>query len=104
MNATPEATMETTGAVGDSPLIPKTRPFYWSVRRELWENRSIYMAPVAAAGVVLFGFAITAFGLPQRRMNALALESAAQRAAIETAYDLAALMIMFTVFIVGIFY
>jgi hypothetical protein len=88
----------------DSPLIPKTQPFYWSVRRELWENRSIYMAPLAAAGVILFGFGITAFGLPQRRMNALALESTAQRAAIETSYDLAALMIMFTVFIVGFFY
>ena len=29
---------------------------YWSVRRELWENRSIYVAPLAAAAVVLFGF------------------------------------------------
>ena len=29
---------------------------YWSVRRELWENRSIYIAPLAVAGVILFGF------------------------------------------------
>ncbi len=104
MNGTPETTMEATGAVGVSPLTPKTRPFYWSVRRELWENRSIYMAPLAAAGVVLLGFGITAFGLPQRRMAALALEPTAQRAAIETSYDVAAMMVMFTVFIVGIFY
>lgn len=82
----------------------KIRPFYWSVRRELWENRSIYIAPLIAAGVVLFGFGITAFGLPQRRLNALALESGRQRAAIELPYDAAAMMIMFTVFIVGIFY
>ena len=81
-----------------------TRPFYWSVWRELWENRSIYIAPLAAAGVVLFGFGITAFRLPQLRMNALALESTRQRAAIEMPYDIAAMMIMFTVFIVGIFY
>ena len=33
-----------------------TRAFYWSVRRELWEHRSIYMGPVIAAGVVLTGF------------------------------------------------
>ena len=77
-----------------------TRPFFWSVRRELWENRSIYMAPLIAAGVVLFGFGITAFGLPQRRLNALALESARQRAAIELSYDAAAMMIMFTAFFV----
>ncbi|HEY5413067.1 MAG TPA: hypothetical protein VIJ94_20320 [Caulobacteraceae bacterium] len=35
--------------------LGKTRPFYWSVRRELWENRAIYLAPLIAAGVVLFG-------------------------------------------------
>ncbi len=33
-----------------------TRPFYWSVRRELWENRSIYIAPLIVAAVILFGF------------------------------------------------
>jgi ABC-2 type transport system permease protein len=91
-----------------APIVPAatsaTRPFYWSVRRELWENRSIYFAPLIAAGVVLFGFGITAFRLPHLRLNALALESAAQRAAIETPYDIAAMMIMFTAFIVGIFY
>jgi ABC-2 type transport system permease protein len=86
-----------------APFLP-TRPFFWSVRRELWENRSIYLAPLIAAGVVLFGFGMTAFGLPRLRRNALALESARMRAAIEMPYDAAAMMIMFTVFIVGIFY
>ena len=85
-------------------LISPTRPFFWSVRRELWENRSIYFAPMVTAGVILFGFGITAFGLPQRRLNALAFESARQRAAIELPYDAAAMMIMFTAFIVGVFY
>ena len=77
---------------------------FWSVRRELWENRSIYMAPLIAGGVVLFGFAITAFGLPERRHNALALEPTRMRAAIELSYDAAAMMIMFAAFIVGVFY
>src|SRR5438874_2635080 len=86
------------------PPMSATRALFWSVRRELWENRSIYMAPLIAAGVVLFGFGITAFGLPQRRLNALLLESARQRAAIELSYDAAAMMIMFTAFIVGVFY
>ena len=89
--------------IAAAPFLP-TRPFFWSVRRELWENRSIYLAPLIAAGVVLFGFGITAFGLPRLRLNALALESARRRAAIEMPYDAAAMMIMFTVFIVGIFY
>ena len=82
-----------------------TRPFYWSVRRELWENRSIYIAPLIAAGVVLFGFVITrvrsaaSVGATRWRSN-----PAQQRAAIEMPYDIAAMMIMFTAFIVGIFY
>ena len=41
-----------------STLAP-TRPFYWSVRRELWENR-IYIAPLVVAGVLLFGFLLGA--------------------------------------------
>jgi len=86
-----------------APILP-TRPFFWSVRRELWENRSIYLAPLIAAGVVLFGFGITALSLPRLRANALALESVRQRTAIELPYDGAAMMIMFTAFIVGVFY
>jgi ABC-2 type transport system permease protein len=85
-------------------LLSATRPFYWSVRRELWENRSIYLAPLIAAAVVIFGYGMTAFDLPRLRRNALALESTRMRAAIELPYDAAAMMIMFTVFIVGIFY
>jgi ABC-2 type transport system permease protein len=95
-----EAPMNSTPGQNPNPI----RPFYWSVRRELWENRSIYMAPLVAAGVVLFGFGMTAFNLPQLRRNALALEPARMRAAVELPYDAAAMMIMFTVFIVGIFY
>ena len=81
-----------------------TRPFYWSVRRELWENRSIYIAPLVAAGVVVLGSALTAFSLPGRRRLALLLDPTRQRAAVEMPYDIAAMMIMFTAFIVGIFY
>jgi ABC-2 type transport system permease protein len=95
---------ETAGEITDPSYNRPTQPFFWSVRRELWENRSIYLAPVAAAAVVLFGFGITAYRLPQLRMNALALESVRQRSAIEVPYDIAAMMIMFTVFIVGIVY
>src|SRR3954463_12371733 len=85
-------------------LVSATRPFYWSVRRELWENRSIYMAPLIAAGVVLFGCIVTMFRLPQMRRAALLLESTRQRAAVEMPYDAAAMMIMFTAFIVAVFY
>jgi ABC-2 type transport system permease protein len=101
-NNVPESSLDA-NPVAPAP-IPPTQPFFWSVRRELWENRSIYLAPLIAAGVVLFGFMITAYRLPQLRRNALALDPKRMRVAIELPYDAAAMMIMFTVFIVGIFY
>src|SRR4051794_21800864 len=90
--------------VSSSASASPIRPLYWSVRRELWENRSIYIAPMVAAGVVLFGFVITAFHMPTLRRAALALEPTRMRAAMETPYDIAAMMIMFTSFVVGVFY
>src|SRR6266852_1942355 len=81
-----------------------TWPFYWSVRRELWENRSIYVAPLIVAVVQVFGFAISTIGLAERRRAVLLLEPAQQRAHIEQPYNLAAMMMIFTVFIVGVFY
>ena len=39
----------------------RTRPFYWSLRRELWENHALWIAPLAVAGVILFGFSISLF-------------------------------------------
>ena len=45
-------------------LISPTRPMYWSVRRELFEYRSICVAPLAVAGLFLFGYSISAIRLP----------------------------------------
>src|SRR4029453_3198271 len=81
-----------------------TRPFYWSVWGELWENRSIYIAPLIVAAVQVFGFAISTIGLAERRREGLLFAPAIQRARIEMPYDLAAMMMIFTVFIIGVFY
>jgi ABC-2 type transport system permease protein len=80
------------------------RPLYWSVWRELWENRSIYIAPLIVAAFQVIGFAISTIGLAERRRAVLLLDPAQQGALIEQPYDLAAMMMIFTVFIVGVFY
>ena len=80
------------------------QPFYWSVRREVWENRSIYIAPLIVATVVLFGFLISTIGLPERRQAVLMLDPAKAQAAIEAPYTMAAIMLILTAFIVGVFY
>src|SRR5450631_3663168 len=84
--------------------MTETRPLYWSVRRELWENRSIYLAPLLVAGAALFGFAINAIGLPERRRALLLLDPPEQRAHIVASYENTALIIMLTAFLVGVFY
>ncbi len=85
-------------------ILSAWRPLYWSVQRELWENRSIYIAPLVVAGVYLFGFLISMITLPHRMRDAMALDAAKQQAAIEQPYDFAALLIMGTTLIVAIFY
>jgi ABC-2 type transport system permease protein len=76
-----------------------TRPFYWSVRRELWENRSVAIVPLAVAAVALFGFLIATIG------RALATPDLVQRRAVlGEPYHFVSALIMGAAFIVGIFY
>jgi ABC-2 type transport system permease protein len=104
MNTPSDNALESTGVSAHGYSSSATRPFYWSVRRELWENRSIYAAPLIVAIVVLFGFLVSTIGLPERRQAVLLLEPAKARAAIEMPYNVAAMMLIFTAFIVGVFY
>jgi ABC-2 type transport system permease protein len=87
-----------------SPAAVAPRPMYWSVRRELWENRSIYVAPLLVAAVVMFGFVISTIGMPQRRRATLLLAPAQQHTTIEMPFDVAAFMLIATAFVIGIFY
>src|SRR6266436_5111210 len=76
-----------------------TQPMYWSVQRELWENRSIYLAPLAVAAVVLFGFLIATIG------RAMSTPDPARKAAVlAEPNSFAAMLAMLTAFIVGMFY
>jgi ABC-2 type transport system permease protein len=100
-NAIPESHLESQSVV--PAAIPATRLLYWSVRRELWENRSIYIAPLAAAAIFLFGFMISVMHLPAR-MRAATQGPTYPPIFIENSYMFAALVIMGTTFIVAVFY
>jgi ABC-2 type transport system permease protein len=90
-NAVPESSL---GSQVTAPaIIPWTRRMYWSMRRELWEYPSIYIAPLAVAAVFLFGFLIAFTFSPVHRHESL-----------DMPYGLAAGLIMGTAFILGIFY
>ena len=98
--------MSTTSELSPESTVPilATQPLYWSIRRELWENRSIYLAPLGVAMVVLFGFVISTIGMPHRRRALMLLGPEQQRAAIMKPYDFAAIILIMTAFLVGIFY
>jgi ABC-2 type transport system permease protein len=94
-NAIPEAFQRQSVAPA---TMPASRAFYWSVRRELWENRSLYMAPGAVGAVVLFAFSISSIlGIWETRLR---LEPGRP----QMPYDLAAGVMMLTGIIVSVFY
>ncbi|NDQ58381.1 MAG: ABC transporter permease [Acidipila sp.] len=85
-------------------VITATGRLYWAVRRELWEYRSIYLAPLAVAAVFLFGFLIRLIYLPAEMRAAFRVNPVQHQDLIYQPYTLAAALIMGTAFIVGIFY
>ena len=80
------------------------RPFYWSIRREFWENRSLYLAPLIIAFVALLSFSVSSYRLPRTIGGLSALTPARQELAVFKPYSLAASMILFFSFVVGAFY
>jgi ABC-2 type transport system permease protein len=87
-----------------APALPATRPFLWSVRRELWENRSVYLAPLLVAGVYLLAFTVRLITLPQRMRAVAALDPAQQRGAVMAPFSTVAAVVMLTAFVVGAIY
>ncbi len=58
-NTMPESPIESQAVA--SPAVLETRPLYWSIRREFWENRFLYIAPLGVAAVALFAFSLSSF-------------------------------------------
>ena len=103
MSTSSNAMSESIQAQSAAPAaFPATRALYWLVRRELWENRSIYIAPLAVAVVALFAFSISAIaGIWEK---ALRLDPAQASEAVTQPYDIAAGLMMLTCIIVSVFY
>jgi ABC-2 type transport system permease protein len=100
-NVMPASSMQSQGT---TPLAVSTaRTMYWSIRREIWENRSIYLAPLAAAAVFLVGFAINLLALRHSIVTS-PIGPAQQHELLNSRYELSAALIMGTALIVGIFY
>ena len=90
----PEAAME----------VPLMRRFYWSLRRELWEYRSLYLVPLGMSALVLIGSLIGLVTLPDKLRAATALDPVQQQLHIQQPYAFAALLLMGSTFLVAVFY
>src|SRR2546430_13780919 len=93
-DAIPETPLESRAIA--PAVIPASQRMYWSVRRELWESRSIYIAPLGVAALILVGSLIGTIHLPDKMRAALALNPMQQHELIEQPYSFAALLIMAT--------
>jgi ABC-2 type transport system permease protein len=90
--------------VAASEGIPLTRRIYWSIRRELWENRSIYVAPLAVAALIPVGLLISTTRLPDRMRAVVGYKPLQQHVPFDQQISFAALLIMLTMFLVAVFY
>ncbi|MGA6984197.1 MAG: ABC transporter permease [Candidatus Sulfotelmatobacter sp.] len=82
----------------------ETRPLYWSICRELWENRSVYVAPLAVASIYLLGYIVGLMWIPRAMHGMIAAHSTPQIVRLAMPYAHAGMLIMVTAFIVGVFY
>jgi ABC-2 type transport system permease protein len=89
-------------AIAPAAVSP-AQAIYWSIRRELWENRSVYIAPLAVAAMFMFGFVVNMVTL-RHRIGASSLDLAQEHHILATRYELAGALIMGTALILGIFY
>ncbi len=80
----------------------ETRPLYWSVRRELWENRYLYIAPIAVGALFLVGYVISSIPLFRHRPGALMVPGEQPHTLMF--FDFVAGLLMLTGMIVGAYY
>jgi ABC-2 type transport system permease protein len=78
--------------------------YLWSLRRELWESRSLYLAPLAVAALILVGTLIGGLSLAERVSAASAHAPGKRHETMVQPYVFSGLLLMGTTFILSIFY
>jgi len=99
--ALPDAAADAREAATAAPR--RTRPLYWSVRRELWENRSIHLAPLGVATFAVAALVTHAVTMPSHMPGLLANDPVEAGSAGVT-YRVAAMLMLITLFVTAAFY
>ena len=105
MNTQSNAMPASAEAQAAPAVLAATRPWYWSVRRELMEYRFLYLAPLWVAAVYLLAFSTGLFHhLPAVVRQASALDAMQYRDVIARPYDFAGGLMMLVGILMSIFY
>ena len=81
-----------------------TGAFYWSVRRELWENRWIYLGQLVVAGVFLLGFVFNMSHWLTKMRGISSSDPAQYWATVAAPFDIGAGLMMGTLILMSLFY
>jgi ABC-2 type transport system permease protein len=84
--------------------VPAKDSLLWSVRRELWENRSIYIAPAVVAAVVLLSIVYGVARHPQALVMLAAMDPENRPNVMSIPFSVAAGLVMVTSGLVAVFY
>ncbi len=101
-NAAAAAVATVRATAGDAPR--RTRPIYWSMRRELWENRWLYIAPAGIAAFILVVFFASAIRQPQRVAESLAVRSTDSLGVLADSGLGGPMVLMMATLLIGVFY
>ncbi|QJR16687.1 ABC transporter permease [Usitatibacter palustris] len=82
----------------------KTQPLYWSLRREIWEHKGVWVAPISVAVLVTVGVVISMVRHLDKFRAMANLDPAKLAPLIYTPFSIIASIILLISFIVGAFY
>ncbi|MGH8201468.1 MAG: ABC transporter permease [Steroidobacteraceae bacterium] len=98
------------GAHADGTLVSgpaalsRVRLVSWSVRRELWEHRWIYIVPLIVAAVFLFGFLTATARVPYPFPQRVHFTTHSMARLLEAPFDFASGVLMLTYMVVAVIY
>ncbi|CAN5402366.1 ABC transporter permease [soil metagenome] len=92
----------------DEPAVPARRsapvqPMYWSVRKELWEHRSLYIVPIVTAVLLIVGMAAGSIVMSSMVRNHPEMHTK-MRMEMDAPYAFAAMLVLLSGFITSITY
>jgi ABC-2 type transport system permease protein len=96
-------TTAATALSASTPRVSVWRQFCWSVRREIWENRSIYLVPLGVGVLIVIATAINVMHMAPQ-LHTPPLDPAQQHPAVEAPFIFASLLLMFSTMVVSVFY